>query len=233
MRIHYLQHVPFEDLAGMESWALSRCHALSRTRLFCGEELPDPSSFDWLIIMGGPMNIYQEDKYSWLAKEKELIGRAISGGKIVLGVCLGAQMISDVLGGVVTKNRYKEIGWFPVRLTEAGRASPVFSVLPDSFVALHWHGDTFSIPPGAARTAESDACPNQAFILGKAIGLQFHLETTPESMKRLLVNCSDDLAAGPYVQEPQALASGGDGYDCAGSLMERLLDRIESELGNR
>ena len=186
MRIHYLKHVPFEDLANLESWASSRGHALSRTRLFSGEHLPPPSSFDWLIIMGGPMNIYQEERYAWLAEEKEFIKNAVYGGKIVLGVCLGAQLISSVLGGIVTKNRYHEIGWFPVRLTEEGRASPVFSALPDRFLALHWHGDTFSIPPGASRMAESDACPNQAFILGKAIGLQFHLESNPESMKRLI-----------------------------------------------
>lgn len=231
MRIHYLQHVPFEDLASMESWAASRGHTLSRTRLFSGERLPDLSSFDWLVVTGGPMNIYQEDRYAWLAEEKEFIGRAISGGKIVLGVCLGAQLISSVLGGMVTKNRYREIGWFQVRLTEEGRASSVFSVLPDRFVALHWHGDTFSIPPGAMRVAESDACPNQAFILGKAIGLQFHLETSPESIKRLLGNCGDELAEGHYVQRPEDLAAGQDCFDGLQGLMVRLLDRIEIDLG--
>ena len=167
MRIHYLQHVPFEDLANMESWASSRGHALSKTRLFSGERLPPPSSFDWLIIMGGPMNIYEEERYAWLAEEKEFIKKAVYSGKIVLGVCLGAQLISDVLGGLVTKNRYKEIGWFPVRLTEEGQASPVFSSLPDRFPALHWHGDTFSIPPGASRMAESDAAPIRPLYWGR------------------------------------------------------------------
>ena len=231
MRIHYLQHVSFEDLANMESWAASRGHTLSRTRLFSGERLPDLSSFDWLVIMGGPMNIYQEDRYAWLAEEKEFIGKAISVDKIVLGVCLGAQLISSVLGGRVTKNRYNEIGWFQVRLTEEGRASSVFSVLPDIFVALHWHGDTFSIPPGATRVAESDACPNQAFILGKAIGLQFHLETSPESMKRLIHHCGDELTQGPYVQKPEELAAGQDSFDGLQWLMVRFLDRIERDSG--
>ena len=232
MRIHYLQHVPFEDLANMESWASSRGHALSKTRLFSGERLPPPSSFDWLIIMGGPMNIYEEERYAWLAEEKEFIKKAVYGGKIVLGICLGAQLISDVLGGLVTKNRYKEIGWFPVRLTEEGQASPIFSGLPDRFPALHWHGDTFSIPPGASRMAESDACPNQAFILGKAIGLQFHLESNPESMKRLIDHCAEEMAAGPYVQMPEDLAAAQESYDGLRVLMESLLDRIERELGH-
>jgi len=231
MRIHFLQHVPFEDLASMESWAVSRGHAISRTRLFSDEELADLSSFDWLIIMGGPMNIYQEEIYAWLAKEKEYIRQAISGGKIVLGVCLGAQLISDVLGGRVTKNRHKEIGWFPVQLTKEGRDSPIFSSLPDSFGALHWHGDTFSIPPGASRMAESDACSNQAFVLGRAIGLQFHLESNTASIRRLLENCADELTEGPYVQSPEDLAACRDGFDQVNGLMERLLNRIESELG--
>ncbi len=231
MRIHYLQHVPFEDLANMESWASSRGHALSRTRLFSGEQLPPPSSFDWLIIMGGPMNIYEQERYTWLAEEKEFIKKAVYGGKIVFGICLGAQLISDVLGGLVTKNRYKEIGWFPVRLTEEGQASPAFSALPDRFPALHWHGDTFSIPPGASRMAESDACPNQAFILGKAIGLQFHLESNPESMKRLIDHCAEEIVSGPYVQMPEDLAAAQESYDGLRVLMESLLDRIERELG--
>ena len=232
MRIHYLQHVPFEDLANMESWASSRGHALSRTRLFSGERLPPLSSFDWLIIMGGPMNIYEEERYAWLAEEKEFIKKAVYGGKIVLGVCLGAQLISSALGGIVTKNRYQEIGWFPIRLTEEGQASTVFSALPDRFLALHWHGDTFSIPLGASRMAESDACSNQAFILGKAIGLQFHLESNPESMKYLLDHCAEEIAAGPYVQRPEDLVADQDSYDGLPVLMESLLDRIERVLGH-
>ena len=178
MRIHYLQHVPFEDLANIESWARSRGHDLSRTMLFSDEKLPEMDHFDWLIIMGGPMNIYEDEKYPWLSREKEFIRQAIASDKIVLGICLGAQLIADVLGGSVRRNEYREIGWFAVSLTEEGSTSPIFSVLPKSFVALHWHGDTFAIPPGAMRIAESQACANQAFIKGKAIGLQFHLESS-------------------------------------------------------
>ena len=181
--------------------------------------------------MGGPMNIYEEERYAWLAEEKEFIKKAVYSGKIVLGVCLGAQLISDVLGGLAAKNRHKEIGWFPVRLTEEGQASPIFSALPDRFPALHWHGDTFSIPPGASRMAESDACSNQAFILGKAIGLQFHLESNPESMKRLIDHCAEEMTAGPYVQMPEDLAAARESYDGLRELMESLLDRIERELG--
>lgn len=230
MRIHYLQHVPFEDLANIESWASSRGHTISRTLLFEDEALPDISSFDWLIIMGGPMNIYEHDKYPWLIREKQFIGRAISADKIVLGICLGAQLMSDVLGGAVTKNKHREIGWFPVSLTCDGQASPIFSVLPERFIALHWHGDTFSIPPGAKKVALSEACINQAFVFGRAIGLQFHLESSKDSIDHLLENCADELTEGPYVQKPEQLANSSDNLDSIHCLMKAFLDRIEKEL---
>jgi len=126
MRIHYLQHVPFEDLANIESWAKDRSHDLSRTLLFQEESPPKLNEFDWLIIMGGPMNIYEHDKYPWLVKEKEFIRQAIEEDKIVLGICLGDQLMADVLGGKVHRNDHREIGWFPVKLTDEGVASRIF-----------------------------------------------------------------------------------------------------------
>jgi GMP synthase-like glutamine amidotransferase len=168
----------FEDLARIEDWAKDRGHGISRTPLFDGQELPGLDEFDWLVIMGGPMNIYEEDKYPWLAREKRFIWDSIASNKIVLGICLGGQLIADVLGGKVRRNLYKEIGWHPIKLTSEGQKSRIFSVLPKTFMAFHWHGDTFEIPPQALRAAESEACANQAFMLGKAIGLQFHLESS-------------------------------------------------------
>ncbi|MDD4653549.1 MAG: type 1 glutamine amidotransferase [Methanothrix sp.] len=231
MRIHYIQHVPFEDLANIDSWAGFRGHDLSRTLLFSDEKLPEMDHFDWLIIMGGPMNIYEDEKYPWLAREKEFIRQAIASDKIVLGICLGAQLIADVLGSSVRKNEYREIGWFPVSLTEEGISSPIFSVLPDRFVALHWHGDTFGIPPGAVRIAESRACKNQAFIKGKAIGLQFHLESSRDSIDHLLENCADELTEGPFVQSQKDLSAHPERLSQIQDLMEKLLDRVEEVLG--
>lgn len=104
--------------------------------------------FDWLIIMRGSMNIYEEEKYPWLAVEKKFIARTIESGKIVLGICLGSQLIADVLGGRVSRNKYRELGWFPVTLTKEAKDSPVFSALPARFNVFQWHGDTFKIPQG-------------------------------------------------------------------------------------
>jgi len=231
MKIHYLQHVPFEGPANIEAWAKSRSHDLTRTQLFLDEKLPEIAHFDWLIIMGGPMNIYELDKYPWLEREKEFISQAIAGDKIVLGICLGAQLMADVLGGKVRRNEYREIGWFPVKLAKEGKASPIFAVLPERFAALHWHGDTFEIPPGALRSAESRACPNQAFMVGKAIGLQFHLESSQSGIASLLHNCADELTEGPYVQTAEELLAPPDQFSQLQGLMELFLDKMEAELG--
>jgi GMP synthase-like glutamine amidotransferase len=231
MRLHYLQHVPFEDLANIEDWAKARGHKITKTMLFDGQELPAMDQFDWLMIMGGPMNVYEEGKYSWLPREKEFIHGAIVSDKMVLGICLGAQLIADVLGGRVRRNEFREIGWHPVKLTPEGRMSSIFKVLPEEFTAFHWHADTFDLPPNAIRMAKSEGCVNQAFELGKAIGLQFHLESSMDSIDHLIKNCSDELADGKYVQGPKELLSHTDRFSKINVLMALFLDNMQKELG--
>lgn len=204
MRIHCLQHVPFEDAANIALWARRRRFSLVHG-LMGRTPLPAHDEYDFLAIMGGPMNIYEHDRFPWLVEEKAFIRQAIDCGKIVLGVCLGAQLISDVLGGPVTRNRHREIGWFPVRLTEAARQSPL-AAWPDEVLAFHWHGDTFAIAPGARLLASSDACPHQAFLWGdRVVGLQFHIEYSRESIERMIAHCADELQPGPFVQSADEL----------------------------
>jgi GMP synthase-like glutamine amidotransferase len=232
MRIHYLQHVPFEDLGNIQVWAEERGHETSGTMLFRDESLPGLEDLDWLVVMGGPMNIYEHDKYPWLGREKEFIHQAINAGKIVLGICLGAQLMADVLGAKVHRNEEREIGWFPVKLTALARDSRIFRALPESFTAFHWHGDTFDIPPGGVRMAESQACRNQAFELGKAVGLQFHLESSMDSIDHLIINCADELEEGRFVQRPEELLSGAPWSPEIRRLMEVFLDNMEMVLGS-
>ncbi len=196
MKIHYFQHVPFEGLGCIEQWATAGGHDLSVTRFHLDEAVPALDEIDWLIVMGGPMNIYEEAEYPWLAREKQFIGQAIQSGKVVLGICLGAQLIADVLGGRVTSNAHKEIGWFPIELTAEATASPLFDFLPPGLAAFHWHGDTFALPQGAVRIARSEACENQAFLHGKSVvGLQFHLEFTSRSLATILPNCEGGISS--------------------------------------
>jgi GMP synthase-like glutamine amidotransferase len=230
MKIHSLEHVPFEDLAQIGVWAENQGHMLSRTRFYGHDQLPALENLDWLIVMGGPMNIYEEDLFPWLAQEKAFIGEAISQGKLVLGICLGAQLIADVLGGPVSRNQFKEIGWLPVSLSAAAASSPLFHNFPSEFIAFHWHGDTFAIPPGALGIASSSGCANQAFAFtNKVVGLQFHLESTPASVKKLLDNCGDALVPGPYIQTPAEILASGHFFLEIEKIMNTLLRNMAEQ----
>ncbi len=160
MRIHYLQHKPYESLGCIEEWISKSRHSLSATKFYEDTSLPKFSDFDFLIIMGGPMGVYDEDKYPWLKDEKKFIKESINDNKIVLGICLGSQLIADSLGSKVYKNKFKEIGWFPVKIKNEHK---FFNSLPEEIITAHWHGDTFDLPDGAVHIAESSACKNQAF----------------------------------------------------------------------
>jgi GMP synthase (glutamine-hydrolysing) len=186
MRIHWLQHVPFEDLGIIEQWAGAKAHNLSATRVYENGALPAKEEIDFLVIMGGPMSVWEEDKYPWLTRERRFIKDAIRENKTVLGICLGAQLIVDVLGARIYPSRHKEIGWFPIVPTDAARGSKIFSFLADPLTVFHWHGDTFDLPHGAIRMAESNGCQNQAYVFGSnVIGMQFHLEVTLDSVQTL------------------------------------------------
>ena len=165
MRIHCLQHVPFEGPAGIDDWAARKGYPVTTTLLFEHGKLPDREAFDWLVVMGGPMGVRDETDYPWMANEKALIGAAIAAGKTVIGVCLSAQLIAAALGARVYPNAHREIGWFPVALTDQGRASDLFAFLPHRFEVFHWHGDIFGLPDGAVHLAHSEGCEHQVFTL--------------------------------------------------------------------
>lgn len=232
MNIHYFQHVAFEDLASIEPWARGRGHRVSVTRFHHAEPLPRLDDVDWLVVMGGPMNIYEHDKFPWLAAEKQFIRQAITAGKRVLGICLGAQLIADVLGAKVTRNPHKEIGWFPIRKTADAMRSRVCDALPAELDAFQWHGDTFGLPPGALHVARSEACDNQAFVFNeRVVGLQFHLETTKQAAARLVENCADELVPGPFVQTANAMLGDERRFERINATMAALLERLEAMAG--
>lgn len=206
MRIHSLQHVPFEDIGSMASDFRARGYSVSTTHWYRGDAAPALSDFDALIVMGGPMGIYDEAIFPWLAAEKTLIKNAIAAGKILLGICLGAQLIADVLGGKVTRNAYKEIGWLPININPAAATHPIAQVFARSPEVFHWHGDTFALPPDTTHLARSEGCINQAFCYGeKVYGFQFHLETTPTSARALIEHCAEDIDGSRYTQSAQAM----------------------------
>jgi len=228
MRIHYLQHATFENLAAIEPWARTRGHRLSATRFHENESLPRMDVFDWLIVLGGPMNVYEEDKYSWLADEKRFIEKAVRQEKRVLGICLGAQLIATVLGAQVRRNPEREIGWFPVERVETRRETNLFEFLPRTFLAFHWHGDTFDLPTGAVHVARSEGCDHQAFVYtDRVAALQFHLETTCESVEKLISHCVGDMTEGKFVQKPSDMLANDERFDEVHHVMEILLGQME------
>jgi GMP synthase (glutamine-hydrolysing) len=227
MRIHYFQHEPHEDLAGIGQWARSHNHTLSSTKFFAGDPFPDPRAMDWLIVLGGNMNVYETDQFPWLTPEKQFIERAIKLDKTILGICLGSQLLAEVLGASVSHNRCKEIGWFPVELTKESESSPHFARLPKKFPGFHWHGDTFDLPRGAVHIARSEACANQAFVYGnKLIGLQWHPESTAQSVRQMVESGMDELIPGPYVQSRDEILAAQQAIEPSLAVMHEILDQL-------
>lgn len=208
LRLHYLQHVSFEGPGYIETWAKQNKHTLKSTKFYKQEKLPDLDTFDWLIIMGGPMSVGDEADFAWLKPEKQFIQSAISAGKTVLGICLGAQLIASVLGARVYPNMKKEIGWFPVTPTDDAIENNILKNIPTTMTVLHWHGDTFDIPDGAVHLIKTEICQNQAFIHhDRVLGLQFHLEATPETLEQMMENCREELVADDFVQTETEILS--------------------------
>jgi GMP synthase (glutamine-hydrolysing) len=175
-----LQHIYCEPPAAYEDELRARGHDVVRVELDAQEALPDWREFAGLIVMGGPMGAYDDDVHHWLREEKRLLREAVEADVPVWGVCLGAQLLAASLGAEVRQGPRAEVGILPVELTPAAAGDPVFAGLPPRFPTLQWHSDTFELPEGATLLASSPAYLNQAFVVRRAYGLQFHLEVGPE-----------------------------------------------------
>jgi GMP synthase-like glutamine amidotransferase len=229
MRITLLQHVAFEGPGAIANWAQAGGHELDARRLDLGQLPGRTDDLDALIVMGGPMGVSDDEAHPWLAAEKCFIADVARSGRPVLGICLGAQLIADVMGAPVRRNAHKEIGWHAIDWGEAARALPPFAHMPATNLVFHWHGDTFDLPGGTLAVASSAACLRQGFASsdGRLIGLQFHLEMRPEDMRTLARHGADDLAGGgTYVQsERELLDSCAEHSAVLQPLLFTLLDR--------
>jgi len=226
-RIHCFQHVPFETPARIAGWAEEHRYPLAVTRFYEDPHPPSPDTYDWLFIMGGPMSLLDDKAHPWLASEMGAVEAALGAGKTVIGVCLGAQMIAHVLGARVYDNPVKEIGWFPLTLTGAASRHPLTEGVPESFTAFHWHSQTFDLPSGAVHLARSEACAHQMFGHGSnVLGIQFHLEMTPEVIAALADHNSAEIVAAPTVQSRDEILAENthlqSGYDILDSILGRL-----------
>ncbi len=227
MHILALQHVAFETPGLIAEWAKARGHTLTIVRSDEADSLPTTDSFDMLVVMGGPMGVHDVAEHPWLVAEKALIKSAIDAGKYVLGVCLGAQLIADVLGAKVYPNIVKEIGWMPVAIPDGALHKPVLAGLNHAMTVFHWHGDTFDLPCDATHLMASGACRNQAFMYGsKVLGLQFHLEMTEQGINALIEHCGHELVDSPTIQDAKTLQAGIKHIPACRTVLFRLLDNL-------
>lgn len=188
-----LRHVAFEGL-GVFAPLLFRSGFETRICQIGVDSFPAEriESSDLLIVLGGPIGVYETEAYPWLVEETAAIGARLRAKKPTLGICLGAQLMAAALGARVAPGPAKEIGYAPLTLTDDGRASPLAAL--EGVQALHWHGDAFDLPDGAKRLAYTAVCPNQAFAIDNyALGLQFHAEVEPASLEAWLIGHTVEL----------------------------------------
>ncbi len=220
-----IQHVPFETPGYILDWAIAHHRDVAIVHAYQDNGFPDPACVDFLVIMGGPMSVLEEKKYAWLVAEKRFVEKVMDNGKGVIGICLGSQLIADVCGARVYKNHTKEIGWYEVAKVDT--ENPVGNILPDKFMAFHWHGETFDLPLAATHIASTGVCRNQAFAIDdRVVGLQFHLEITAQGVCDLVRYCGDELLENGHIQKKEDIIAGIDHCKSMHAIMDLLLETV-------
>jgi len=221
METYIFQHVAFEGPGAILPYLESKGHHVHLVKLYAGDSVPSSLDVDFAVLMGGPMSALEEDKYPFMAEEKQLCRELFAAEKPVLGICLGAQIMANAFFAQIRQNPEKEIGFYPVTFENG------FTVN-----AFHWHGETFDIPEYAESIAYSEACRNQGFKIGRSLGLQFHLETTEDSLSSLLENGAEELeqalsAKAKYVQsKSQILETAKTALPELNAALSELLDAM-------
>ena len=232
MRIQLIEHDP-EDFSrtNISSWAAEKGYRVNQTYVCNNEDLPPVDSFDWLMVMGGSQQAWDEGGNSWLQKEKAFLSDTLAAGKIILGICFGAQLLAEALGGELFPNPQKEIGWHEVSLTREGQESFLFHKIPPSFDTFHWHSDHFSLPRSCTRLACSKATENQAFVDKDRplVGLQFHPEYTRDMVTYYAREHSQDWVPDVYVSAKDQVLTRTEEIPDTYWLMETLLNNMEQE----
>jgi GMP synthase-like glutamine amidotransferase len=211
MNIHCFQHVTFETPGTILQWIEQHNHTITYTNFFEKEyTLPKHDEYDCLLIMGGCMNVDEEEKFPWLKEEKQQIKKSIDTGKKVIGICLGSQLIAAALGQKVYTGKEKEIGFFPLNFNDKALEHSLFNHFLKEYTVFHWHGDTFDLPDNAWLVASTPVCRNQAFIIeNNVVGLQFHFEMNETVIEDMILhNGYELLEDGNYIQDVEKIRKG-------------------------
>jgi len=235
MRLHLLEHDPIGIRQNnITFWAEKKGYSVDRTDVFKGAKLPSQKDFDWLIVMGGSQHVWQEQEHTWLVAEKKFISEALAQDKIILGICFGAQLLAETLGGRVLSSKQEEIGWYEVTVSEKGKGSYLLKNVPRKFLTFHWHSDHFTLPPGCTRLAFSEPTANQAYTVknSRVAGLQFHPEYTIELIQYFATDYGHEWQKDQYVAGREAVLSKSVQIPETYWLMELLLDNMDREFGN-
>lgn len=232
MRIQLIEHDP-EDFSrtNISLWAAKKGYRVNQTYVCNNEELPPVDSFDWLMVMGGSQQAWDEGASPWLQEEKAFLSDTLAAGKIILGICFGAQLLAEALGGKLFPNPQKEIGWHEVSLTREGQESFLFQDIPSDFVTFHWHSDHFSLPRSCTRLAGSKATENQAFVDQDRplVGLQFHPEYTRDMVTYYAREHSQDWTSDAHISTKDEVLARTKEIPDTYWLMETLLNNIQQE----
>jgi GMP synthase (glutamine-hydrolysing) len=206
MKIQFILHADFETCGAIEIWARENSFATMFCRPFAGDLLPVECHYDLLVVMGGPQSCAQINQISYLQQEILLIQETIRLGIPLLGICLGAQLIGESLGARVERSPQKEIGIFPIQLTEAGRLDPLLQGLPDKFLAMHWHNDMPGLTEEALVLATSKGCPRQIIRYNsRTYGFQCHVEMSKLNVESMIRHCYEDLSVELFVQPSEQM----------------------------
>lgn len=225
MKILFVTHASFEKPGSIETWAKKKGHLTKEVCPYKGEKLPDASTFDMLVVMGGPQSPLEIHKDPYLADEIQLIKQALKSKKKIMGVCLGAQLIGEALGAKTERSPNREIGMYPIELLEDAKRDPVFQSFPPKSDVMHWHSDMPGIATGAVLLAKSEGCPRQVFRYGDRVyGFQCHFELTQQLVEGMIESCQSDLRSGTYVRSINELLSAD--YSAINTRMDKVLDYL-------
>jgi len=226
-KILVVQHVPFEGPGYIKEWASSKGIKMEYFSAF-ENDFPETDDGEAILLMGGPMSV--NDDVEFINKEKIWLDKVLNKNIPVFGICLGAQFLADRLGAKVFKGSKKEIGWFPVKVDKSSLNDGHYGRLmnsgfADEEIVFHWHGEIFDIPEGCSRLFYNEISPCQGFYKDNVVGLQFHLETTPETAAILMENCHEDMEEkGSFIEDEEDILKNKENFKRINSLIEIIFD---------